>query len=388
MKKYKKYSALDFLEDDFFRESVLYPTKDSDRFWTYMISNNLIILSEYEEATAILKNLILDNSSEIFPKDSQNLWNRIQTSTYNHKHRKIIHKYIYIASSIACILVAILFYNNLFKSQEDIMRQMANAEISHSIDTLSSIQLVMATQTIDLVGNDASVNYKSADSISINDKQLEKDKSTYNQIIVPYGKRSDLVLDDGSHIWINAGSHIIYPSKFSDSKRSIFVKGEVYAEIAKDSKRPFQIVTDHLDIEVLGTSFNISDYASDNMHSVVLVEGSVKVKSNTSGNKTSILKPNEMFSSTAQETAITIVDASKYTAWKDGLYHFKNKPLSEVLNTINRYYNVEIECSQDASAVSCTGSIDLKDDVDQIIKGIVYATSLDFEKTDNKFRIF
>ncbi len=100
--------------------------------------------------------------------------------------------------------------------------------------------------------------------MTVNSEQLQEsvtdEEHSFNQLIVPNGKRSTLALEDGTKMWINAGSRVIYPNKFKKNKREIYVDGEVYMEVARDEERPFVVKTNMLDVQVLGTSFNVMAY--------------------------------------------------------------------------------------------------------------------------------
>lgn len=105
----------------------------------------------------------------------------------------------------------------------------------------------------------------------------KSDTANKNKLIVPYGRRSSIVLADGSKVWLNAGSSIMFPDAFDGNERRVYVEGEIYIEVARDVSKPFYVETPKMDVSVLGTKFNVSAYADDATHSVVLVEGKVNV---------------------------------------------------------------------------------------------------------------
>ena len=114
----------------------------------------------------------------------------------------------------------------------------------------------------------------------------------FNQIIVPPGKRTNVVFADGTKICVNAGTRVVYPEVFLDDSREIYVEGEIYLEVFRDESRPFIVRTEKMNVRVLGTTFNISAYKNQTESSVVLVEGKVEVELI---NKQKIkVSPNEM----------------------------------------------------------------------------------------------
>lgn len=130
--------------------------------------------------------------------------------------------------------------------------------------------------------NNAQIVYSATGQVQVNSNKLVEDdiKEEYNQIIVPKGKRSQIVLADNSKIWINSGSKVIYPRAFEGKYREIYVEGEVYLNVTHDTSKPFIVNTSGFEVRVLGTSFNISAYKNQEKAAVVLVEGSVNVKTN------------------------------------------------------------------------------------------------------------
>ncbi len=180
---------------------------------------------------------------------------------------------------------------------------------------------------------------------SNNESNTDSEELIYNQLIVPYGKRFELELSDGTIAHLNAGSSLKYPVRFlNEGKREVFLVGEAYLDIAKDSKRPFIISTsDNLEVQVLGTQFNISNYPEDATTEVVLVEGSVGMQADgISG--TIILEPGFKGSFDRQQRNIstTPVITSVYTSWVKGELVFRAMSLENILKKLERHYNVAI----------------------------------------------
>lgn len=174
------------------------------------------------------------------------------------------------------------------------------------------------------------------------------EKLVYNTLTVPYGKRFDVELSDGTTVFLNAGSSIKYPVNFIKGvNREVFLTGEAYLEVAKDSEHPFIVNADELNVEVLGTQFNVSNYPEDNRAEVVLVEGSVgmyKDEETFDKNKNVILSPG--LKGTYDETTTQIetkeVSTKVYTAWVGGELVFRNMTFDNILKKLERTYNVTI----------------------------------------------
>lgn len=178
---------------------------------------------------------------------------------------------------------------------------------------------------------------------SINDNNTARLKNT---IHIPYGKSFKLTLNDGTQVHLNSGSTLTYPQFFSDnSKREVFLVGEAYFAVAKDSKRPFIVKSKNIDIAVLGTQFNVSAYPDDNKNTVVLVEGSLEIQSIDNTYNKVLLKPHqkaELDIKSGRDIEISDVSVSKYILWKEGEMYFYNEAFHDILIKLERHFNVEI----------------------------------------------
>ncbi|MBC9796815.1 FecR family protein [Sinomicrobium weinanense] len=169
-----------------------------------------------------------------------------------------------------------------------------------------------------------------------------------NIIEVPNGNRFKLVLADSTVVHLNAGATLKYPVYFRKTgNREISLNGEAYFEVAKDKERPFVVRSDDLEIEVLGTRFNFSSYQDKELSEVVLVEGSVKMKPNLPDHPSVsevVLKPGfkGALNNASETIEVEEVDTYLYTAWINGKLIFRNKTFNEILETLERHYNVKI----------------------------------------------
>ncbi|WP_103070429.1 FecR family protein [Aquimarina sediminis] len=174
-------------------------------------------------------------------------------------------------------------------------------------------------------------------------KQLE-----YNELAIPYGKKLQLILSDGTTVHLNAGSTLKYPVKFLKGKeRKVFLSGEAYFDIAKDIEHPFIVNTQNINVRALGTKFNVNSYTEDNEINTVLVEGSVGVYQKDeqfNSNTSTILKPGYKFTwdKSGNSFDVNEVDINEYTAWTEGKLLFKSKSFSEIIKILERNYDVVI----------------------------------------------
>ncbi|MBE9602223.1 FecR family protein [Pedobacter sp. MC2016-24] len=162
----------------------------------------------------------------------------------------------------------------------------------------------------------------------------------------PRGGTYQIVLPDGSHVWMNADSKMIFPAKFSGQTREVLLEGEAYFEVAKDKAHPF-IVKNHTQrIEVLGTHFNLNSYADEIGIKTTLLEGSVKVS--LSSGKEVLLKPGEEALNATGDIRVEKADTEEAVAWKNGNIVFRAKTLRDIMRQLSRWYDVTIVYAPDA----------------------------------------
>ena len=184
-------------------------------------------------------------------------------------------------------------------------------------------------------------------------KYVQKSSSealVFNTLTVPYGKRFDLELSDGTEVYLNAGTVLRYPINFmKGKKRQVFLTGEAYFEVAENDKDRFIVTADEMDVQVMGTEFNVSSYPEDETKDVVLVSGSVSL----SGSRTEQdapsreglrLEPGQKGSLTKSEGTFTTksVMTDIYTSWKEGKLIFRQMSFANILKKLERHYNISI----------------------------------------------
>ncbi len=173
-------------------------------------------------------------------------------------------------------------------------------------------------------------------------------ESVLNKLTVPYGKRFDVVLSDGTHIFLNAGTSLTYPIKFIKGKeRQVFLKGEAFFDVAKDTDHPFLVQVEDLNVRVLGTRFNISSYPEDILVNTTLVEGSVSIYAKEDpydASTSSLLEPGYKAEWNKKDKNISIeeTDVALHTAWVRGKVVFRHLPFKSIVKKLERHYDVAI----------------------------------------------
>ncbi len=190
----------------------------------------------------------------------------------------------------------------------------------------------------------------------------------HNTVSVPPMCDFHFTLGDGTKVWMNAASSLRYPVKFASDSRTIYVSGEVYLEVAKDSRRPFLVVTDGMRIEVLGTCFNVRAYPHERETRVTLAEGKVAARV---GEEKYTLTPGNQLSLEEGSGKIKIqaVDVDDVLSWKRGFYVFKKCRLTEVASTLQCWYDVEIILTGEAAAhTTYTGVVNKEEAIEVFLK--------------------
>lgn len=168
------------------------------------------------------------------------------------------------------------------------------------------------------------------------DKQGEETSVTYNTLTTPRGGQFQIILPDGTKVWLNAASSLRYPTSFTGGERKVEITGEAYFEVAKNAAMPFRVkMSDQATVEVLGTHFNINAYADEAAIRATLLEGRIKVMD-------VVLNPGEQAQITADVKVLRQVDTSAVMAWRYGLFNFEGQNLKEVMRQLSRWYDIEV----------------------------------------------
>lgn len=165
---------------------------------------------------------------------------------------------------------------------------------------------------------------------------------TYNTLSTPRGGQYQVILSDGTRVWLNAASEIRYPTLFSGNVREVTLTGEAYFEVAKNKAKPFQVKAGAMKIAVLGTHFNVNAYEDEAETKTSLLEGSVQI---SQGNLSGLLKPGQqaVIQNKSNHIKTGNVDLTEVVAWKNGLFRFEGADIKTIMREIGRWYDVEIE---------------------------------------------
>lgn len=285
------------------------------------------------------------------------------------------------AASVALLFGFVRFLDRADRVEDEKAKMeqfmLANADKEEA----KEVTLVVSDKKKIEIVNNAQVAYTRTGQVNVNASKLEEAvasegtasageaEDAYNQIIVPKGRRSMIVLADNSKIWVNSGSKVIYPRIFGEGKREIFVEGEVYLKVARDEARPFVVNTSAFEVEVLGTSFNVSAPKGGVQADVVLVDGAVEVKDRQERHIK--MKPDERVELDGSGISkIETVNARDYIHWVDGVWMLDGKPLKEVVRYLTEYYGQSVCCTPAVADKPFYGKLFLNEELDEVLEAI------------------
>lgn len=207
-----------------------------------------------------------------------------------------------------------------------------------------------------------------------------KNNLEYNTLTIPRGGEYRLRLEDGSRVWLNAETELRFPIAFGNDERRIFLKGEAYFEVAKDSRRPFIVSVNGVDVTALGTEFNIAAVQGEDEVFTTLVNGSVRVM-NAKG-VDCLLNPAEQAICKKDEAEIGVqkVNTALYTSWKDGYYAFDRQPLDEIMRTLSRWYDIEVVFADaEVEKLRFSGRLKRYEDITNLLTMIKLTNDVNFK---------
>jgi len=257
-------------------------------------------------------------------------------------------KYIAIAASVVVLLgVGFLYKQNILNTTPQQKFDFKSTDIVLQLED-GKVQIIHEDNTVQLLDSKGNVVGNQAGNKLVYENNSDLEKVSYNTIKIPYGKKFQLQLSDGTLVHLNSGTTLKYPVKFiAGENRQVFLDGEAFFDVAKDKNHPFIVNADNLNVRVLGTHFNVSNYPEDAATDVVLVEGSVGMYNSNeefNADKNTILKPGYKGSFNRENATMMTkpVITDIYTSWINGGLTFRNMTFKNIITKLERRYNVTI----------------------------------------------
>lgn len=341
---YEEYSVHDFLKDDFFIQWVLHPDSETNHFWQNWLSTHPEKKPVLQSAKMFIEYLEYKDKFEI------------SNAKYTHLFEQIVR----------------------YKQQQDVLQQDRWQTKPGTIwwSVAAILFLVFLSTTILNFNTERKVSEQAPPPIQF----LVKD--------TPLGSKYSFMLPDSSIIKLNAGSKLRYPEAFADNIREVYLEGEAFFEIKRDTLHPFVIHTNELETQVLGTSFNIRAYHTEAMNKVAVVSGLVKVT--TKNGISSLVDPEQMavYEKAEKSLRTQTYDSKKEIGWKDNILFFDRIALQKVFSTLEIWYDVNIEAHNTISLNEAYSGEFHNETLRNVLEGIGYTSGFSFTIDGKQVRIF
>lgn len=331
------------------------------------------------------KNIALQINFNKIPNDEKDsLKDRIhlglielqQKESKRRKKKKIL---VYSAAASVALLVT-LFINrenaqkSVIKTDLELFAEQAKTE--SNID-LENISLVLQDQKTIAVQDSAVISYgKNGEKVTVGQKAINTNSNTaaFNTVRVPYGKRTQIVLTDGTTVWLNSGSSLIYPTQFDGSIREVYLTGEAAFDVAHNKNKPFFVKTKECNVRVLGTVFNVSSYPEDATVQTALLQGKVRITYAKKGLLSNQeiqedLTPGMIATINKDKKQIKVErkDVASILSWREGYFSFRSQSLNEILSKLSKYYKIEFIKGSDLNLdANYSGSFALNENLNSL----------------------
>lgn len=346
--------------------------------WLKRSDENVSAFLSYYQAWDLSKQLEFDPKTALKKMHhllkERNLQNSLKKSPF---HVKLYLRYAISVAASLLIIWGPYFFSTKNRSYD--IRELA-IQRERPFEKTGNIQLISVDgKKLVLEGKMVRVSYHD-NIVEAGKRKLSVKVSTFHQLIVPEGHKGLLSLDDGTQIWVKAGSRLFYPTRFDKrKKREIYVEGEIYLAVAHRLDQAFIVKTKDLNVRVTGTKFDVSAYSEDKSHQVILVHGSVNVSRSCLKKDERRLFPGQMYSlSDNQYESVRNVDVSRYVSWVDDIYDCQDKSLEEVVRELERFYGKRVVCEDKVAMLTCSGKLDLQEDLPSLLRNVSEVLSLKY----------
>lgn len=302
------------------------------------------------------------------------------------KRTTYIYKFAAAAVLLLTIGTAFYFYNNNrqleFEAQRIAQKNLILPGRDQAILTLANGKTIL----LDTAGtgkiieeSGIHITKTSSGELVYEVRDVEQGKElSYNTISTPRGGQYQVLLPDGTRVWLNAASSLRFPVAFTGKDRNVELNGEAYFEVAKNAAKPFKVKTNHQQVDVLGTHFNINAYADEDFTKTTLLEGKVSI---SRGQEQVYLNQGQQTLNVAGQTlkAKKVKDVTEAVAWKNGLFMFEQESIFTIMNKISRWYNIEVTYKGDLRGQRYSGNISKFEEVTEVLKTMELTGTIQFK---------
>ena len=334
-----------------------------------------------EDKTRLFENIL--NAEELERRrteraecDPVKAWEQVQRKLEERKDRQRMRHYSAMIQSAATVAAAVLiaagaiYYTHVGR-QKRVLAQIAQIKPEHT----HAILFLADGESLDLRMKDsvavkADVEIVGENALEYKPRKRQNPKAEeYNTLVTPRGSEYSLKLADGTQVWLNAASRLRFFTANDGAERRVWLEGEAYFEVAHDAKRPFIVESGGQSIRVLGTRFNVNGYDGDRAIYTTLVEGSVAITPLAGGEQVT-LQPGQQATYSRRnddQIAVAAVDTSQATAWMTGTFIFNRASITEIMESLARWYDFEFEVSPLLDGLRFSGQFPRCEELDKIL---------------------
>ncbi|MET4139240.1 FecR domain-containing protein [Pedobacter sp. UYP1] len=383
------------VKDEFLKAVEAYLEGTADEAQLLFVEQYFDLFLDTEDIFESMDSREIQNIHDrIISKINSEIEKKTRISTGQIESARSFSKYLYLAAAAAFVIPMSLYIyqrNQIrFKPVSTQLITKITPGGNKAVLTLADGSKISLTDVKngEVANQSGSVITKSRDSQLVYQQSAAASTAkeiTYNTIETPKGGQFQLILSDGTKVWLNAASSLRYPSAFGRGDRKVELVGEAYFEVAKNTAKPFLVSSSKQVVEVLGTHFNINAYTNEPVVSTTLLEGSVKVISPFT-NTYKIIKPGQQSLVNSGDTnnmgiKVKNIDPDEAVAWKNGYFMFEKEGLASVLRKVSRWYDVEIENprGEKLDKLLFSGTLSKYSDVSKVLRKLELTGSIRFK---------
>ena len=363
----------------------------------------LLALLQQATGEEALKKMVLEAKNEaeqhltITEEEWGGMWNAIALATFR-KPKVVMFASVW--ARAAAVLVVAVGIGQFVSTKKNISQPVVAAKqqvLPHDVPPGGNKAVLTladgSTIILDSANNGALAQQGGIKVLKINAGQLSYKTGTvamgevlFNTIATPRGGQYQITLADGTQVWLNAASSLRFPTAFEGNTRDVELTGEAYFEVAKNPGKPFHVKVNQMDVQVLGTHFNIMAYGNESTAKTTLLEGRVTV---TNKGQTQQLAPGQqaVLNNTGNGFTVRDVNTDLAVAWKNGLFRFKETNIREIMRQVERWYDVEVDFKAMGNDQDYTGIVPRTQNVSALLQMLELTGTVHFTVEGRKITV-
>ncbi len=337
------------------------------------------------------------STSSLSYSEKKILRNRILNSAREIRKRRRRSKKRVAFAAAACFIILL---GLIFSKKESDYTRSDNFQIANIVNpqSIEDVTLLVGKQKITIKDTETPIIYTSSGreikygkNKMVRTNFLGNESNHFNSIIVPYGKRASLILSDGTRVWVNSGTKLVFPPFFDKTGREVFLEGEAIFDVVHNVKKPFQVISENQSIKVLGTLFDVRVYPKKFIYKTALKRGSVQILYKKNPDKCIELKPGELSSFDIRTNTMKSekVNSDEYFSWREGFLSIEQRPLKDILMQLSLYYNVDFQLDDEIIGKHIfSGKLELQSDIKKVLDIFQKTSNLNFHRKGGTIYIY